>query len=57
MGRPTNGGISAAGPAMEKQMHQPAATTGEELSGNALMGPGQITTATGRDHQRAGGAY
>jgi hypothetical protein len=57
MGRPTDGGISAAGTAMEEQMHQPAATAGEELSGNALMGPGQITAATGRDHKRAGGAY
>jgi hypothetical protein len=46
-----NGGIGAAGPAMENQMHQPAATAGEQLSCNALMGPGQITTATGRDHK------
>jgi hypothetical protein len=36
---------------MEHQMHQPAATAGEQLSCNALMGPGQITTATGRDHK------
>jgi hypothetical protein len=57
MGRPANGGIGPTGPAMENQMDQPAATAGEELSGNALMGPGQITAATGRDHQRAGGAY
>ena len=57
MGRPTDGGIGPAGPAVKQQMHQPAATAGEELSGNALMGPGQITAATGRDHKRAGGAY
>jgi hypothetical protein len=36
---------------MEKQMHQPAATAGEELSGNALLGPGEISATTGRDHK------
>jgi hypothetical protein len=36
-------------------MHQPAATAGEQFSGDALMGPGQITAATGRDHQGTGG--
>jgi hypothetical protein len=50
-----NGGIGTTGTAMENQMHQPAASARQKLSGNALMGPGQITTATGRDHQRAGG--
>ena len=55
MGSPANGGIGPAGPAMEQQMHQPAATAGQQLSGDALMGPGQITAATGRDHKRAGG--
>ena len=50
-----NGGIGAAGTAVEQQMHQPAAAAGEQFSGNALMGPGQITAATGGDHQRAGG--
>ena len=50
-----NGGISAAGTAVEQQMHQPAAAAGEQFSGNALMGPGQITAATGRDHQGTGG--
>jgi hypothetical protein len=45
-----NGGISAAGTAVEQQMHQPAAAAGEQFSGDALMGPGQITAATGRDH-------
>jgi hypothetical protein len=48
-----DGGIGTTSTAMENQMHQPAATAGEQLSSNALMGPGQITTATGRDHQRA----
>jgi hypothetical protein len=46
-----DGGIGTTGPAMENQMHQPAAAAGEQLSGNPLMGPGQITTATGGDHQ------
>jgi hypothetical protein len=57
LGRPTNGGIGPAGPAMEKQMHQPAATASEQLSGDPLMGPGQITAAPGRDHQRTGRGY
>ena len=51
LGRPTNSGIGPAGPAMEKQMHQSAATAGEELSGNALLGPGEISATTGRDHK------
>ena len=52
MGGATDGGIGAAGTAMEQQVHQPAAATGEQLSGNPLMGPGQITAATSRDHKR-----
>ena len=52
MGRTGNGGIGAAGTAVENQMHQPAAAAGQQLSGNPLMGPGQITAATGRDHKR-----
>jgi hypothetical protein len=55
MGSPGNGGIGAAGIAVEQQMHQPAAAAGEQFSGNALMGPGQITAATGSDHKRASG--
>jgi hypothetical protein len=55
MGSAGNGGIGTAGTAVEQQVHQPAATAGEQLSCNALMGPGQITAATGRDHKRAGG--
>ena len=51
LGRPTNGGISAAGTAMEEQMHQPATAAGEQLSGNPLLGPGQITATTGCDHK------
>jgi hypothetical protein len=39
---------------MEEQMHQPATAAGEQLSGNPLLGPGQITAASGRDHQRTG---
>jgi hypothetical protein len=54
LGSATNGGISAAGTAMEEQMHQPAAGASQQLSGNPLLGPGQITTAPGRDHKRVG---
>ena len=52
MGGPGNGGIGAAGTAVENQMDKPAAAAGQQLSGNPLMGPGQITAATGRDHKR-----
>ena len=52
MGGAADGGIGTTGPAMEHQMHQPAAAAGEQLSGNPLMGPGQITAATGGDHKR-----
>ena len=54
MGSPANDGIGPTGPAMEQQMHQPAAAAGQQLSSHALMGPGQIPAAPGRDHQRAG---
>lgn len=53
MGSAGDGGIGAAGTAMEQQMDGPAAAAGQQLSDDALMGSGQITTATGRDHQRA----
>jgi hypothetical protein len=53
MGSPADGGISAAGAAMEEQMHRPAAGAGQQLSGDPLMGPDQITAATGGDHKRA----
>jgi hypothetical protein len=53
MGSSANGGIGPAGTAMENQMHQPSASARQKLSGNALMGPGQITAATGGDHQGA----
>jgi hypothetical protein len=36
---------------MEEQMHQPATAAGEQLSGDALLGPGQITATPGCDHQ------
>ena len=57
MGRAANGGIRTTGSAMEQQMHQPAAGASQQLSGNPLLGPGQITTASGRDHQRTGRGY
>jgi hypothetical protein len=56
MGGAGDGGIGAAGTAMEQPLHRPAAATGEELSRHPLVGPGQITAATGGDHQRTGRA-
>jgi hypothetical protein len=53
MGSPANGGIGTTGTAVEQQMHRPAAGAGQQLSGNPLMGPGQIAAATGGDHKRA----
>jgi hypothetical protein len=41
---------------VEQQMDKPAAAAGQQLSGNALMGPGQITAAAGRDHKGTTGA-
>ena len=55
-GGPGDGGIGAARTAMEQQMNSTAATAGQQLSGDALMGPGQIAAATGGDHQGAAGA-
>jgi hypothetical protein len=52
MGRSADGGIGATGTAMKQQVHQPAATAGEQLSGNPLMGPGQIAAATSSNHKR-----
>jgi hypothetical protein len=37
---------------VENQMDKLAAAAGQQLSSNPLMGPGQITAATGRDHKR-----
>ena len=51
MGSAANGAIGAAGPAMENQMNGAATTAGEQLRGDPLMGPGQITATPGRDHQ------
>jgi hypothetical protein len=42
MGGTGNGGIGAAGTAMEQQ-----------ISGDSLMGPGKITAAAGCDHKGA----
>jgi hypothetical protein len=50
MGSAADGLIGTTGTAMEQQMHQPAAAAGEQLSGDALMGPGEITAATSGDH-------
>jgi hypothetical protein len=56
MGGTGDGGIGATCPAVEQQMDRPTAAAGQQLSGNPLMGPGQITTTAGRDHKGACGA-
>jgi hypothetical protein len=53
MGRTADGSIDATGTAMEQQMDEPAAATGEQLCGDPLMGPGQIAASTGSDHKGA----
>jgi hypothetical protein len=42
---------------MEEQMHQATAGPSKQLSNNPLLGPGQITAASGRDHKRVGWGY
>jgi hypothetical protein len=53
VGSPADGGISTASAAMEQQMDQPATAAGQQLSGDALMGPEQVAAACGGDHKRA----
>lgn len=53
VGSPADGGISTASAAMEQQMNQPATAAGQQLSGDPLMGPGQIAATTGGNHKRA----
>jgi len=53
MGGTGDGCIGATGSAMEQPLDRPAAAAGEELSGNPLVGPGQITAAAGCDHKGA----
>jgi hypothetical protein len=57
LGSGADRGISAAGAAMQHQVHQPAAAAGQQLSGDALLGPGQIAATTGHDHKRVGWSY
>jgi hypothetical protein len=42
---------------MEHQVNKATAGPSKQLSGNPLMGPGQITASSGRDHQRTGWGY
>jgi hypothetical protein len=51
MGSPADSGIGATGAAMENQMNGADTTAGEQIRSDPLMGPGQITATTGRDHQ------
>ena len=49
-----NGLIRTTGTAMEHQMHRAAMGMGEKLQGDQGHGPGEITAATGHDHQGRG---
>jgi hypothetical protein len=51
LGSGADRGISAAGTSVEQQVNKAPAAAGQQLSGDALLGPGQITAATCRDHQ------
>jgi hypothetical protein len=53
VGSPADGGINTASTAIEQQMDQPATAAGQQLSGDALLGPEQIAATTGGDHKRA----
>lgn len=53
VGSPADRSISTASAAMEQQMDQPATAAGQQLSGDALMGPEQVAAACGGDHKRA----
>jgi hypothetical protein len=51
LGSAANSGISATGTAVEQQVNKVAARASQQLSGHALLRPGQITTAPSCDHQ------
>ena len=53
MGSAADGLISTASTAMEKQMDGATTAALKQGGGDALNGPGQITTAPGDDHHRA----
>ena len=48
-----DGLIRAAGSAMEQGLHQAATGGTQEMGGNQLGGPGEITATTGHNHQLA----
>jgi hypothetical protein len=48
-----DGLISTTGTAMQQEMNSPATAALEQGGGDALNGPGQITTTPGDDHHRA----
>jgi len=48
-----DGLISPAGSAMEERLHQAATGGAQQVGGNQLGGPGEITATTGHDHQLA----
>jgi hypothetical protein len=48
-----DGGIGAAGTAMEQALHRAASGSNAEGGGDLIRGPIEITAPTGHDHQRA----
>jgi hypothetical protein len=48
-----DGGIGAAGTAMEKALHRAASGGNAKGGGDLIGGPIEITASTGHDHQRA----
>jgi hypothetical protein len=48
-----DGGIGAAGTAMEQALHRPARGSNAEAGGDLIGGPFEITATPGHDHQWA----
>ena len=57
MGSTTDGLIGTTGTAMEQQMDRPAGTALEQDGDDALLRPGQITTTSRDDDNRAMGQH
>ena len=57
LGGTADGAICATGPAMQQQVNRPASRALEQGRGDALLGPGQITTTSGNDDDRAMGQH
>ena len=53
IGRRGNGLIRATGAAMEERLHQAPTAGAQQMGGDQLGRPGEITATTGHDHQLA----